>query len=870
MNAPNVYQMLPTSAARVEYNQYNQRANQAISVALNEGHATLLVRKIDNSLYSYIVTPPGTNANQAGFSFAQAVGATSKPVSEVPDLSGSHVARVVVRKSDTMERYAQAGVDWAELPNIIGYTLGNGDWFAATFRAPKRVEKSRWQRWFQVNAGVGATTHPSLDVNAVIVELCAGSVSDRQSAEHMLENICRSMPGVDIGFKARAVSPSRGLVLPALMIVAGIVGLVVNGRFGLSGLLFAGVALIVCGLALGLLRSRDLAVPNGRRFLLRVWSGVFSRPGKVSSFSVRAPRREQQLQDGRVRPAFLGDYPLNKHCILTAPNVFCSMVAPVSGAQSGAVQSSTRAIPPHLLGQVGPLVASGKGTDQVLHLDARHMHFGVAICGAAGSGKSAFLRGLCGFSMMEKSNPSGRAGFPGAQNTIIAIENKGPDGASYYLRWAEAMGSTMKLIELADPSTPAIDFLDSGASTVDGRARDFVDAMVYYWSEQSIGARARRVLTNTLTAGLVLEKHPQVVAMANDGLEPHETVIPERKSAVYLAWILCQGLGDNAAVRLAGALKSVSDTNDELRLAHQAIDSYFTGKKESYRSSEMPSSENKLDALVKMEQWFDPDRPKVPWKTILEKHRDVVLNLGTAVNGGVVSDSDTAVMSALAAFTLRQSVSRTCAGWADQNRWVSIFADELSLLAGQSSEVVEWFREKGRSFGVRVCFATQRPGQLSPSVRQSFMSMATLVAFRQNSPEVIGEIVSDLNLDGSNWTPQDVAQLPEYEAVFRTEGPTGRLPSFTGHILYFEDNMGEYWERQGYPRPARMGSTTAPVGHALPAGNSSQGFAPHASSPEQPVGIPGVFPSSSGIRSVPHDPPMSTESRSSNSGDARW
>ena len=101
-----------------------------------------------------------------------------------------------------------------------------------------------------------------------------------------------------------------------------------------------------------------------------------------------------------------------------------------------------------------------------------------------------------------------------------------------------------------------------------------------------------------------------------------------------------------------------------------------------------------------------------------------------------------------------------------------------SLLAGQSSEVVEWFRENGRSSGVRAGLATQRPSQLSPSVRQSFMSMATLVEFRQDSPEVIGEMVSDLNVDGSDWTPRHVAQLPEHEAMFRAEGPTGHLPSF--------------------------------------------------------------------------------------------
>jgi DNA helicase HerA-like ATPase len=141
---------------------------------------------------------------------------------------------------------------------------------------------------------------------------------------------------------------------------------------------------------------------------------------------------------------------------------------------------------------------------------------------------------------------------------------------------------------------------------------------------------------------------------------------------------------------------------------------------------------------------------------------------------------------------------------------VSIFADELALLAGSSAEVVSWLRDQGRAFGVCVVFGTQRPDQVDFEVRQAMLSMETLIAFAQSSPDVINAIVGDLSLDGTEWSNTDIAQLPQYTAAVRTSGPGGRLPSLVVRMDYFEGDMAAFAAQQGYtdgdPVPAAVGA----------------------------------------------------------------
>src|SRR5699024_10598424 len=129
--------------------------------------------------------------------------------------------------------------------------------------------------------------------------------------------------------------------------------------------------------------------------------------------------------------------------------------------------------------------------------------------------------------------------------------------------------------------------------------------------------------------------------------------------------------------------------------------------------------------------WWDPARPRLSWEQILTEHRSVIINTGVTDGGVLVSEKLTRLMGSMMLFTMRNAIARCCSNWAEQNRWVSVFADELSLLAEAGPEVITWLRNQGRSYGVRQVLATQYPDQLHPKVSDALLSFSNCFWFTQ-------------------------------------------------------------------------------------------------------------------------------------------
>ncbi len=147
-------------------------------------------------------------------------------------------------------------------------------------------------------------------------------------------------------------------------------------------------------------------------------------------------------------------------------------------------------------------------------------------------------------------------------------------------------------------------------------------------------------------------------------------------------------------------------------------------------------------------------------------------------------------------YGLQNALRRYCSGWLDQGRSVSLFGDELSLLAGSSPEVIGWVRDQGRSYGVRAFFATQRPEQLTPQLRNNFLTYATLISFAQNDVNTAREIADNC---GSDWSAEDIQNLEPFHVVVRTEVNQQRQQAFVVALPNFESNMSGFRAAQGYP-----------------------------------------------------------------------
>jgi hypothetical protein len=146
---------------------------------------------------------------------------------------------------------------------------------------------------------------------------------------------------------------------------------------------------------------------------------------------------------------------------------------------------------------------------------------------------------------------------------------------------------------------------------------------------------------------------------------------------------------------------------------------------------------------------------------------------------------------------VQTAIKQNCSGWEEQERYVSIFADEIGVLAKSSSEVIQWLREQGRAYGVRPFIAAQWPDQLPPKVRAAFMSFATMFWFQQSDHEVIADGVGRLSVNGGEWSPSDIANLAKYQAIMHaTADGKLRFPT-TVRMAYWTDPES-FAKDQGY------------------------------------------------------------------------
>lgn len=440
------------------------------------------------------------------------------------------------------------------------------------------------------------------------------------------------------------------------------------------------------------------------------------------------------------------------------------------------------------------------GEQEVRCITVDHPSANFLVGGFVPTHNSVALRSIFGWHCLERVAPSGQHGFPGRASTLIAFENKG-EGAQMYERWATGLGDDPVRIDVADPRTAAIDMFDIPGTTRE-KALMFVNAMRYAFPDGSIEAQSMETLNAIVDAA----QHVDDEVLASAGMK--------RSSVIEYAHILLGGNGDDAGVELAVALAEKVNRHpddEELSEAVLRIKSMYGGAGQAkvtpaQRRQLQSAPRNKMDALVEAKSWWADDRAKVGWKRLLEDHECVVINTGVSDNGEMVSDRLTQLMSSMLLFTLREAVMRNCSGWKDLGKSVTIFADELALLSGGSPEVISWFRNQGRSYGVRQVLATQFPDQLHPEVKMSVLGFGTFYWFTQTNAGVAQLAVDDLTADGSEWTRADITGLPKHTAIVRATVDKQRQPATTVRIGYWEGDGGLpiYCADQGYPDTTKL------------------------------------------------------------------
>ena len=754
----------------------------------------------------------------------------------------------------------QAGANPAEVARLLAVSLRPGQWVAVVLRTPSNSERKAWRRWLVHRLGTANPVHHSLGAKPLVASILAGG-DDKAGVASLLDQVVASLPGFDLGTQVRvgelpwvrlghrprlttAGAVALFVAVPILMALKPTLRQGIAQLLGLGGdavpspvaeaLTAVPVALPLLALVVGLaLASVVLLRLKGHGsswpvVAARALGGVFPRPRRVAG-RVRSPRAEKAPDhDGNGgQAAFEGDYPLHPAAFLVGPAVVAAMVAPQGGALSGGAETRDRGVPPVLLSDIGPVIGTTPGGDiatQAVRLSAFDSGFGVAITGGPGTGKTKLLEGLWLADALDRVQPSGRPGWPGERNTMVCFDTKG-DEVPVLTRWARLAGDQVHVVSVSDPSTWAVDMFALDPDPVRS-ATLFVDSMVYAFEAGSIMARSQETLTAVFAGGLA----------ADDAVCDLVPDLGPVRHPVRLAHVLCGGAGETLAKDLFGALRSEAVRRQEPAMlnAVEKLKVLFEPFTSSAFRNATEAARNKIDALLKLRGWWDTDRRRMTWDRILTGHLSVVVDTGSGgrQTGSVMIDERSGnLLAGMLMFGLWTAMKRNCAGWREQNRWVSVYSDELAVQAATSAEPIAWMRDQGRSYGIRMRLATQRAEQLPQAVRDVFLTFPNLISYRQESVLAAKSVAENVSQGEHDFTADDIRNLPPFTAVARLDVNRRLVPSFVLAVHNFEADPQASIELLGY-RPATV--TSAPVVIDDDPGDRPHGAAPDAVAPVTP------------------------------------
>lgn len=792
-------------------------AMDAFATSAREKSPILIMTREKGAIEQYLVVRSSADRHVAQM-LAHAVGAKPVALSEEETLvlSPKNVFRLAVPIfNQNIGRSTMAGQSPFLVTKAVASSLvEDGQWVAVAFRAPSGRESKWWSKFLRAK---GIETHHSLESDSVVTSYYAGG-SDASSSREALRTLAAAMPGFNEHHVTRrftSIVPALGAL--ALAVLATVVAIALPAVLAPLLQQFAPFSALValafvppfawCALLAAkrwrVLR-RDVPVEHPRsRFL-------FPRPPKTT----RDANGNEKV--------FEGDRPFVNWVFKVQAASFVGVVSPHVGGESGSASTTERAASAEVVSAQGFCFGLDKFSRRV-HLPDVSAFEGVAIEGAAGKGKTQFQAAQFAYLLSKRATEG--------NNSLIFFDTKG--GTYQILEdWCRRMNVPVRVIHVADDpwrgaprrrqNSDVIDVL-AFEGDADQRARFIADQMKQSLDEGDIRGQSLETLTKVFTAACAITDE-MVDAAREQAFKEGRSFIPLGNAITpvsiagaflgepdtHVGELLYAQLGGKASKDMGKGL-----VTDAVR-GYQALHSiYGPDSSPAARRQILLAPRNKI-SLMQGAQWFwdtadhtsevgtarpgsgemgfmemtDPvnERSVLTWKDILTSGEVVIINSGTApVSGSSMNYEATELVTSMIFYSMRAAIEKYATNWRDQGRKIRVMADELSMIASSNAEMVEWLRDKGRSYGVELSFATQRHSQLPSSVKQSFLSFGTLLSFTQDDEEVAREIASNLAGDGSQWEGKDIVNLPAYNVVVRTR-TSKRLPAFTAALTNFEEH----------------------------------------------------------------------------------
>lgn len=750
---------LTRTSAIAELGDYTAQSESF--AATLKGPCALLIRREGDELVDYLLTKRGDRA--PADALAAAVGAAAVPVDVPPPLSGVR-AVAVVHGDGATGRSSLAGVDPANASRVLDRVLDDGEEVMVVL---SRMSARQRRRWVEYAHGMeGNTEHHSVKSHVPLWATVVTAAASRERAADLRAQVVDALPGWDTATRAD------------------------TGRRTGAALALAGLAIVVAVISFLAASAWPEAVVAGLRWVAGLLGGAAVARRLVPSQVMRVVRA---CARGRVpvpspRRRF-GDrtaWPAGRMVIPMSAPVVCSVAAPQAGAATGSTSTRERTVPPRLMDVGGPCVgvdASGRP----VRLDGRHLWGGVAVVGAAGTGKSVLLRALFGWLLVHRERHP--------ETAALVVETK-PDGLTSYEAVARAAGHAdeVLVVEVADPASPAIDMFARPGDDPLTRAAFVADTWAAAFGDGAIMGRSREVISAVVAAGLVLDERAFDAydrgRAGGSGAEP----LPER-SWFWAGAVLAGRMGEISGQALVACLHEQAVRQGEESWAARALAglSIIWGPQVSAaaRRGLTEAARNKFDQLRETAGFLAPaGRNAVTWDESISGFHVTVLGTGPARRGGgQLTGAASQWLTAMAGYTMRSAVERSCFGWAGAGREVAVLCDEFKAFAGWAPAAARWWKDDGRSYGVLPWFATQYLEQLraiDPTLLTSFLSYQTFISLRQDDVAAAEAIARQMGRDGAQWSTTDITTLSRFVAAVTTMGDGRTLPAFTMATLDVE------------------------------------------------------------------------------------
>ncbi len=522
--------------------------------------------------------------------------------------------------------------------------------------------------------------------------------------------------------------------------------------------------------------SRGLVVPIRPRFFSARWA-IEAFLNGLKEGDITTEGRQRSGKAAHPHPSML---------LAMSPSQVGGLVAlPATTDSSVKAGSAGGRTAPAAVSAIGGGALMGHDPDgTAIRVPDNERFRGLFSLGDPGTGKTTLLIAMW-YSDLVRRRERIAAGIP--PDCSIWLDTKG-SGADRAIAAAERAhyepGADIALVDVGDAVGPRLNLFDPALGGPGRQAQAFAEAMKFAFEQGSIQDRAMDVLQSAFHLALAT---PLPVAA--------ELGYPHGPDPVRFAfWLIGGDPHLEQPRKLLRLLNPVSDdeefnanraavvpSNPELTEAWNRY-ARFVAMTDRQRNDLFESSRNKLAQLASVAPMWRPDaRPAVHLSEVIEGGWPVVICFG-ARDAAVGHSAQTAErLSSMTLYLLWEIIKIRCSGWQDRDRSLSLFNDELHMIAGNGSgaDVIAEMLDLGRDRGMWPVFATQRPDQLPDRTRRSASSMGTKAYFKLDDLETAQAAAADLSRDDETFSEAEVSGLPDFTAAVRMRVGGVPQPPFT-------------------------------------------------------------------------------------------